>query len=122
MIRFITLYILLVITLFGFAQAEIKIDKKVIKFPKTKEGKEIKHTYKLANTGNEPLIIQQYEVACSCTKIEYQETPILPGKEVDINLFFDTKGKIGWQDREVLIYSNAKNSPTKIRFKVMINN
>ena len=105
-----------------FAQAEIKIEKKTFKFPKTKEGVELKHTYKLTNTGDTPLLIQKYEVACTCTKLTFPKTPILPNETVAIVVSFDTKHKIGWQDRIITLYSNAENSPTKIRFKVMVDN
>ena len=39
-----------------------------------------------------------------------------------IKVSFDTKNKIAWQDRTLTIFSNAKNNPEKIRFKVMIEN
>ena len=112
--------ILVSITLLG--QAEIKLDKKTIKFSKTKEGVELKHRYKLTNTGNAPLFIDRYDVACTCTKAKFPKTPILPNQTVDIIVTFDTNHKIGWQDRIITLYSNAENSPTKIRFKVMVDN
>lgn len=111
--------------LFSFtllAQAKIEIEKKTFKFPKTKEGVELKHTYKLTNAGNAPLLIQKYEVACTCTKLTYPKTPILPNETVSVEVTFDTKHKIGWQDRIITLYSNAENSPIKIRFKVMVDN
>lgn len=111
--------------LFNFvflAQSKIDIDKSTVKFPKTKEGIELKHSYKLTNVGDSPLLIQKYEVACTCTKATFPKTPILPNESVDVVVTFDTKNKIGWQDRIITLYSNSKNSPTKIRFKVMIDN
>lgn len=104
------------------AQAEIEVDKHTIKFPKTKEGVQLKHTYLLTNTGNAPLLLQNYEVSCTCTKAEFPKTPILSNQTVEVAISFDTKDKIGWQDREVTLHSNAKNSPTKLRFKVMVDN
>ncbi len=106
----------------SFAQAEIAIDKKTFKFPKTKEGIELKHTYQLTNIGDAPLLLQKYDVACPCTHLAFPETPILPNQTVELVVTFDTKDKIGWQDRIITLYSNAENSPIKLRFKVMVDN
>ena len=114
------LFILFSITL--LAQAKVEIEKKTFKFPKTKEGVELKHTYKLTNIGDVPLLIQKYEVACTCTKLTFPKTPILPNETANIEVTFDTKHKIGWQDRIITLYSNAENSTVKIRFKVMVDN
>lgn len=106
----------------NFAQAKAEIDKKTYKFPKTKEGVELTHTYKLTNTGDSPLLIQKYDVSCPCTKLQYPKKPILPNQTVELEVTFDTKDKIGWQDRIITLYSNAENSPNKLRFKVMVDN
>lgn len=106
----------------AYSQAEIELDKKTYKFPKTKEGVELTHTYKLTNTGDTPLLIQKYDVSCPCTKLQYPKKPILPNQTVELEVTFDTKDKIGWQDRIITLYSNAENSPNKLRFKVMVDN
>ena len=90
------------------------------KFPDTQEGKQLKHMFKFKNTGNQPLVITDYKVACSCTKVIFSKKPILPGQESSIELDFDTNGKYGYQNRVVSIFSNAKNSPVKLRFKVYV--
>jgi len=110
------------ITCLILGQAKIDVDKKTYKFPKTKEGIQLSHTYKITNKGDKPLIINDYKVACSCTKLEFPKTPIMPNQTAELIVSFDTKGKIGWQDRIITIYSNAENSPIKIRFKVMVDN
>ncbi len=117
------LFFMLLSTFNGlYAQAKIDVDKNTIKFPKTKEGVLLKHNYIITNTGNTPLLISNYEVACPCTKLFYSKSPIPPGKTDTLTVTFDTNGKISWQDRTIKVYSNAENSPTKLRFKVMVIN
>ena len=114
---------LLFATLFSFpalAQAEMKFEKKAIKYPKTKEGKLLQFEYPFTNTGDQPLIISDIKVACTCTQFAYPKRPILPNTKDTIHVTFDTNKKVGWQDRTLEIYSNAKNSPTTIRFKGMV--
>lgn len=117
-IIFLILFILS--SVLTYSQAKVELDKKT--FPKTKEGAEIKHTYKLTNIGDAPLLIQKYDVSCPCTKLQFSKEPILPNQTVELVVVFDTKDKIGWQDRIITLYSNAANSPNKLRFKVMVDN
>ena len=120
--KYCLIFIGLLFSFVFFAQSKVKLENKVNKFPKTKEGIKLKHIYRLTNTGDSPLLLENYDVACECTKAKFPKTPILPNKTVDVVVTFDTKHKIGWQDRIITLYSNAENSPTKLRFKVMVDN
>ena len=116
------LFIFLIFPGFYLSQPVIQFNKKVHKFSKTKEGILLEHDYFFTNTGNEPLLIQSIKVSCSCTKFTYPKTPIHPGNSDHIHVSFDTHKKYDWQDRKLIIFSNAKNNPETIRFKVMVDN
>jgi len=96
------------------------VGKPLFMFADAKEGEQLSHAFKFTNTGNEPLIISDYQVACSCTKAIYSKAPILPGQSSEIIITFDTKGKYGYQDRVVKLYSNANKNPVKLRIKVFV--
>jgi len=96
------------------------VDKPLFMFADAKEGEQLFHVFKFTNTGNEPLVISDYQVACSCTKAIYSKAPILPGQVSEITITFDTKGKYGYQDRVVKVYSNARKNPVKLRIKVFV--
>lgn len=102
--------------------AEFSFDQKTHKFPKTLEGEVLRHHFRFSNTGDIPLIIESFKVSCPCTKVILPEKPILPGASDEIKVEFDTKDKIGWQDRTIELYSNAQTNPLKLRLKVMIEN
>jgi hypothetical protein len=104
------------------SQARMKFEQKTQNFSKTKPGHVFEFDYVFSNNGNKPLIINNIEVTCSCTKYIYPKRPIVPQQKETIKVSFDTKHKIGYQDRILLVYSNAENSPTKIRFKGMVDN
>ncbi len=120
----IILALILLITAFpSYGQAVFSfLEKTTFKFPDTKQGQQLSHTFKFKNTGNAPLIISSYKVACSCTKAIYTKAPILPNQQSQITITFDTNGKYGYQDRIIYIYSNAKKSPIKLRIKVYVYN
>ena len=95
------------------------LDGDTCRFPDTKEGVVLEHVFPFKNTGDEPLIISGYTVACSCTKITFPKDPVLPGKEGELRLTFDTEGKYGFQSRKVLLKTNTKKS-IKLQFKVTV--
>jgi hypothetical protein len=106
----------------AISQAEFSVLKKTINHGKVKEGIVLSFDYEITNTGAEPLIFKDYKVACSCTKATLPEKPVMPGEKVKVNVTFDTKDKIGFQDRIIEVNSNAKNGLMKLRFKVTVQN
>jgi hypothetical protein len=115
----IILFLLSVTALPCLAQgkAVFAFDKEVHKFGKVKSGEILEFSFPFKNTGTEPIIISDIKVTCGCTKPEYPESPVLPGQEAVIKVKFNTKGKIGFQDRTLEIISNADVSPKIVRFK-----
>jgi hypothetical protein len=116
--------ILLLITLnsalvFG-QEAEFSLDQKVHKFPSTKQGVLLEHTFLITNTGEVPLIISDYQVKCTCTKVTLPESPILPGQSFSLKVTFDTTGKYDFQDRIVHLKTNTKKGTHSVRFKVRV--
>lgn len=102
--------------------AEFSFDKRIHKFDPVQEGEPLSHTFTFTNTGDEPLIISNYEVECECTKAQYSKEPVMPGESGEIHVTFDTKGKIGWQYRKIQLYANTKKSPYWIEIRVKVLN
>ncbi len=100
-----------------FSQAQLKFTETKKKFEDVKKGELVVLAYDFTNAGNEPLIISDHKVECSCTSVEYPKQPIAPGQGGKVIVRFDTKTVWDWQDRVVEIISNSKNKSTKIRFK-----
>jgi hypothetical protein len=109
--------LMLLISSVVFSQAEIKFTVTKKKFEEVTKGDVVRLEYPFTNTGDQPLIITDYKVECSCTSAEFPKQPIAPGQSDKIIVQFNTKTTYEWQDRIVEIVSNAKNSPAKIRFK-----
>lgn len=85
-----------------------------------KKGEVVTLEFLFENTGNQPLIISDIKVECSCTSVEYPKQPIAPGQKDKIIVKFDTKSTYDRQDRTLEIISNSKNNPQKIRFKGVV--
>jgi len=92
---------------------EFKFENEVHQFGDIVEGNKVTHKFKFTNVGNRPIIIIKVTSTCGCTIPEWPEEPIMPGKEAEIKVVFDSKGKYGKFMKRVSIRSNAI-TPTKI--------
>lgn len=100
--------------------SKFSVDNAIHKFEDTKEGQILSHTFVISNTGDAPLIISDYKVACPCTKVDLPTNPILPGQSYKMKVTFDSKGKSEWQDRAILLQTNTKKKEEKLRIKVYV--
>ncbi len=103
-------------------EAEFSFLRSTLKLAKAKEGETVRFQYEFTNSGKAPLLITAIKVQCACTTFEYPKDPIPPGEKGIIRVSFDTKGKIGYQDRILEVHSNARKSPHKLRFKITVDN
>lgn len=103
-----------------FSQAELKFNDTKKSFGFVKKGELVKLEFEFVNAGNEPLIITDAKVECSCTSVDFPKQPIAPNQSAKIIVNFDTKSVYDRQDRIVEIISNAKTPSQKIRFKGVV--
>ena len=104
----------------SFSQSQLKFKDLKKNFGFVKKGEVVKISFLFTNTGNEPLLISDYKVECSCTTVDFPKQPILPQQTNSLTVIFDTKSVYDRQDRTIEIISNAKNSIQKIRFKGVV--
>src|ERR1700758_5267118 len=89
----------------AIAQPQLQFSDAKQNFGFVKKGEQVKLNYKFTNNGNQPLAITDVKVECSCTKVIWPKTPILPGKSEVIEVLFDTTPTYDRQDRIVEIFS-----------------
>jgi hypothetical protein len=103
---------------FSQAKMEIKDSKKNFGF--VKKGELVKVEYDITNKGNQPLLITDVEISCSCTTVDYPKQPVAPGQSVKVIVNFDTKTVYDRQDRTVNLVSNDPKGPHKLRYKGVV--
>ncbi len=103
-----------------FSQPQLKFKDLKKNFGFVKKGEVVSIEFEFTNTGNQPVIITEVKVECSCTTVEFPKHPIAPGQCAKMTVKFDTKSVYDRQDRIVEVISNAKNSNQKIRFKGVV--
>lgn len=79
-------------------------------FGKIKEGEVVKHVFKFKNSGDAPLKLVSVKGSCGCTVPTYPREDIAPGAEAEINVKFNSKGRVGKQTKTVTIRTNEEGN------------
>lgn len=79
------------------------------------QGDIVEHVFAFENVGNEPLILSNVQTTCGCTAPSWPKEPILPGKAGEITVKFNSRGKIGMQNKIITVISNAVNQRERIK-------
>jgi hypothetical protein len=98
----------------------LQFDETSHDFGVIKEGDKVSHIYKLKNTGEVPLIIQDAKPSCGCTAPDWTKTPIPPGGEGFVKAEFDSNGKPNAQNKTITVTSNTWPKTTTLTFKAMV--
>lgn len=119
--------LLLIVAGFSYAQTadDIQFEKSKQKFEKCDEGKLVILEYKFSYSGKIDLNILPPKVDCSCTEVVLPKEIIKPNSTNTIKIKFDTKDKIGYQEREIVIQfvsgvMDSKPIEKKILFKGIV--
>ncbi|MGC4022711.1 MAG: DUF1573 domain-containing protein [Cyclobacteriaceae bacterium] len=98
----------------------IEFDSDNHDFGTVPEGPKVAHLYKVKNTGNAPLIIQDVKPTCGCTTPDWTKTPIAVGETGFIKAEFDTKGRPGMNNKTISVIANTWPKTTTLKFKAMV--
>jgi Protein of unknown function (DUF1573) len=122
--RFQSIIILLIALLtFSFRNVtgpSMRFDETKHNFGFIRQGEKVTHDYTFTNNGDAPLVISECEVTCECTKVVFPKEPVPKGGTGKISVTFDSKSAIDRQERDVIVKSNAVNSPQTLTFKCVV--
>ena len=77
------------------------------------------HTFKFTNTGTAPLSISHVQATCGCTKPEWSQLPVEPGKEGFIIITYNPKGHFGPFNKPAIVYTNENGGYKQHRLTVL---
>lgn len=86
-------------------------------FGKVIQGEIVTYNFKFTNTGNSDLIIAKVSTSCGCTASDYPTDPMKPGETKSIEAKFDSKGRVGFQNKRVTVLTNATPAKTNLYIK-----
>lgn len=80
------------------------------------EGGPVSCVFDFTNKGDGNLVIINATADCGCTRPEYPDNPIAPGKSGKIKVTYNPLGRPGAFDKTITIKTNG--TPSKIRLKI----
>jgi hypothetical protein len=98
-------------------------NKIVHDFGTIKDGDKVKWSYKFTNTGDKPLMIANVTASCGCTAPSYNKELVMPGKDGEITIEFNSKGKSkdgGIINKSALVDANILGSPFPLTFTAKV--
>ena len=101
----------------GGGDAKIEFAEKTFDFGVIKEKRgPVTHEFTFTNNGDGNLLILKAAAECGCTRPEYSDKPIAPGKSGKIKVTYNPLGRPGGFDKVVTVTTNGQ--PRKVRLKI----
>ena len=98
-------------------KASIKFEETIYDFGNIKEdGGPVTHEFIFENTGKGNLVIHSAKAECGCTRPEFPEKPIAPGKKSVIKVTYNPAGRPGGFTKVVTVRCNG--NPGKVNLKI----
>ena len=99
----------------------LKFDKLTHDFGKVKEETDNKTVFRVTNTGNYPLIIDDVKASCGCTTPSKPTKPIAPGKSDKIEVVFHpNEGQLNKQSKTVRVTANTEPKETVLKISAFV--
>ncbi|MEI7980747.1 MAG: DUF1573 domain-containing protein [Bacteroidota bacterium] len=89
-------------------------------FGRILEGETVSFSFKFTNKGKSDLVIADVSTSCGCTVPSYPKSPIRPGESGVIKVAFNSKGKRGYQAKNVVVVANTQPNTTLLRIKAQV--
>ncbi|MCZ4408965.1 DUF1573 domain-containing protein [Cryomorphaceae bacterium 1068] len=98
--------------------AVINFSEKTIEAGKITQGELITHKFAFTNTGNVPLLISNVDGSCGCTiPRSYPKGKVMPGEGGEIEVEFNSDGKVGFQNVSIIVSANTIPAATQLLIK-----
>jgi len=99
----------------------ISFDRKNHDYGKVTEDSDNTTTFRVTNTGKNPLVIEKVSASCGCTTPSKPEKPIQPGKSDEITVVFHPKvNQLGQQNKTVTVIANTDPKMEVLNISAMV--
>ena len=105
---------LILFSLGAAAQPQMKFDRQSQDFGTILWSNPATAEFKVTNTGNSLLVLNEVDASCACTAVEWPEKGVQPGETASIKAIFDAKA-LGTFYKEIEIKSNASEEPVYLQ-------
>jgi hypothetical protein len=95
--------------------AQLKWDTMQQVFETKPQENKIETTYRFTNAGLAPITIEDVRTSCGCTTATLRKKEYAPGESGDIEAKFVFAGRIGHQEKWILVTTNLSPQPVVLR-------
>lgn len=111
---FVALFVFVAV---GYAQKGVlKFAKETHDFGKVEQGKPVTYVFEFKNTGSTPVIIDDAQASCGCTKPNWTREAVMPGKTGMVSATFNAAA-MGPFNKSVTVISNAETGNMMLYLK-----
>jgi len=97
--------------------AIVEFDKTEFNFGTINEGDVIDGTFKITNVGKVDLLILSAKASCGCTVPSWPKEAIKPGESADLKFSFNSRGKVGNNNKSITLKTNTEKGTEVLRVK-----
>ncbi|MBL0058164.1 MAG: DUF1573 domain-containing protein [Elusimicrobia bacterium] len=94
-----------------WARPKAEFEKTSFDFGVLPQGSTVSYSYPFKNVGNEPLKIESVQTTCGCTAAVSDNSLVEPGRTAQIQVTFDSRGKMGDTLKQVRVRTNDPDHP-----------
>ncbi|NDV65170.1 DUF1573 domain-containing protein [Bacteroides sp. 224] len=76
------------------------------------------YTFSFRNTGDKPLVITQIKSSCGCIVANFEQAPVLPGKQGEITVTYNPKDHPGKFRQRVYVYTDSSDKHPSTRLTI----
>ncbi len=102
------------------SMGSLQFEDTVHDFGVIKQGEVVEHTFNFTNNSNNPVLISYAKATCGCTVAEYPREMILPNDKKELKVTFNSEGKIGYNEKVMTIFTNAKPATYYVTIKAEV--
>lgn len=85
------------------------------------EGTQADARFAFKNAGTAPLVLSDVSTSCGCTLAEqWPRAPIAPGESAEIVVRFDSRNRVGTNQKEIFVVTNAVPSTTTLALTAQV--
>lgn len=99
----------------GEAIPAVSFDNDTLNLGILAEGEIRTVTFEIKNAGEADLVITDVSTSCGCTVAErYPTRPLGPGETAPIKVTFDSRGRVGRNEKDIFVVTNAVPSTSTL--------
>jgi len=111
---FVAFFVLIAVS---YAQkGNMKFATETHDFGKIEQGKPVTYVFQFKNTGTDPVVINDAQASCGCTKPTFSREPVMPGQTGSVSATYNAAAG-GQFTKTVTVTSNAEAGQTVLYLK-----